>query len=248
MGTLTGKYAIVTGAGKGIGKAIVKRFLDDDIAGVAMIARSKNSLIEVAKELDSTGERTLPIRCDVSNREDVKAAVDIILGTFGTVDILVNNAGIIKDRIFHRMSDEEWNMVIDINLHGTYYMCKHIVPILRDKGYGRIVNISSTSALGNPGQANYSATKAAIEGFTKTLAKELGSKGVIVNAVAPGWVSTDMLSSVPEKVKEQVLAGIPLGRFADPSEIAGVVSFLSGPDCSFLSSQVIYVCGGVTTG
>ena len=248
MGTLTGKYAFVTGGNKGIGKAIIKRFLEDDIAGVALLGTNEERCISAARELDPSGEKVLPIKCDVSNQDEVKAAVDKAVEVFGTLDIIVNNAGITKDKIFHKMTDEMWDAVINVNLNGVYYVCKHTVPILRNKGYGRIVNISSTSALGNVGQANYAATKAAIQGFTKTLAKELAPKGVLVNAVAPGYIDTDMFAAIPEDKKAEMIKNVPMGRLADPSEIASVVSFLSGPDCSWITSQCIYVTGGVTTG
>lgn len=247
-GTLEGRYAIVTGANKGIGLAIVKRFLHEGVAGVAMLARDGQLCEKVAKELDPEGKRTLPIKCDVSDQSQVKAAFDAAMSRFGTLDILINNAAIIRDRMFHKMSDEEWHTVMDVNLDGVYYLCKYVVPVLREKGYGRIVNISSTSALGNVGQANYAASKAAIQGFTKTLAKELAGKGVIVNCVAPSYIETDMYNSVPPETRQQYLSIIPVGRLGTPDELANVVNFLSGPECTYLTSQVIYVSGGTTTG
>ena len=244
MGTLEGKIAIVTGAGKGIGEAIVRRFLKEGIRGIAMFEWNEDLCRETAQRLDPSGEILLPVKCDISNREQVRAGVEKTLERFGTVDILVNNAGITKDRIFHKMSDAEWDAVINVNLNGTYNLCRNVVPIMREKGYGRIVNISSTSAWGNPGQANYAATKAAIQGFTATLAKELGQKGVVVNAIAPGFIDTDMYAGIPEDVQAEKLKKVPMGRLGSPDELAAVVNFLSGPDVTFVTGQCLVVSGG----
>ena len=244
MGTLEGKIAIVTGAGKGIGEAVVRRFLKEGIRGIAMFEWNEDLCRETAQQLDPSGEILLPIKCDVSNREQVRAGVAKTMERFGTVDILVNNAGITKDRIFHKMSDEEWDAVVNVNLNGTYNLCRNVVPIMREKGYGRIVNISSTSAWGNPGQANYAATKAAIQGFTATLAKELGPKGVMVNAIAPGFIDTDMYAGIPEDVKAEKLKKVPLKRLGSPDELAAVVNFFSGPDVTFVTGQCLVVSGG----
>lgn len=245
MGTLEGKIAIVTGAGKGIGAAIVKRFLKEGIRGVAMFEWNEALCLETARALDPDGTVLLPVKCDVSDREQVRAGVEQTLERFGTVDILVNNAGITKDRIFHKMSDEEWDAVINVDLNGVYNLCRAVVPILREKGYGRIVNISSTSAWGNAGQANYAAAKAAVLGLTATLAKELAAKGVVVNAVAPGFIDTDMYAEVPrEKQEASIRNRVPMHRLGEPEELAGVVNFLSGPDVSFLTGQCLVVSGG----
>ena len=244
MKNLAGKYAIVTGAGKGIGAAIVKRFLEEEAAGVAIFEWDLALAEQTAKELDPTGKKVLAFKCDVSNSEQVKAAVDGAVAAFGRIDILVNNAGVTRDRIFHKMTDEEWYTVININLNGMYNMCKYIVPLMREQESGAIVNISSTSLMGNPGQANYAATKAAMQGFTRTMAKELGRKNVRMNCVAPGYIDTDMMRAVGEEKYNSAIARHPMNRMADPDEIATVTAFLCTDDSSWVSGQTIMVSGG----
>ncbi len=247
MSDLSGKYAIVTGGGKGIGAAIVKRFLDDGAAGVAIFGRRLDQLQATAAECDPSGERTLCIPCDVGNRQQVKEAVAQVFEKFGRVDILVNNAGITKDRIFHKMTDEEWDAVININLSGPYNMCAAVYPKMREQQYGRIVNIASVSAFGNAGQANYAASKAGVMGFTRTLAKEGGPKNVLVNAICPGSIDTDMLKAIPPEKYAHAADHIPLRRLGQPSELAAVVAFLSSDDASYVTGQCITVDGGSRT-
>jgi len=182
MGKLTGRYAIVTGSGKGIGKAIVQRFLEDDVAGVALFDMDEELVKATAKELDPTGERAIAVRCNVANMEDVIAAVQIVTEKFGRVDILINNAGITRDAMFHKMTSEQAHMVMDVNFFGTFNCCQAVIKGMRDRCYGKIVNISSVSTFGSVGQTNYSASKAAIEGFTRTLAMESGLKNITVYA------------------------------------------------------------------
>ena len=245
MGTLDGRYAVVTGAGKGIGAAIVKRFLQEGIAGIAMFEWNEELCIKTANELDPSGKILLPVKCDISNRAQVREGVEKVISHFSAIDILVNNAGITRDHMFHKLSDEDWDTVLNVNLNGCYNMCRAIVPLMRDRGYGRIVNISSTSAWGNAGQANYAATKAAVNGLTATLGKELAAKGVIVNAVAPGFIDTDMYAAVPEEKREATLnSRIPMHRLGKPEELAAVVNFLAGPDVSYMTGQCIVVSGG----
>ena len=181
MRDLSGKYCIVTGAGKGIGKAIAKRFLMENAAGVAILEWDLELAKATALELDPTGEKVIAVKCNVADSDMVKAAVDETVAKFGRIDVLINNAGVTRDRIFHKMTDEEWYTVININLNGVYNLCKFVVPMMREQESGAIVNISSTSLQDNPGQANYAATKAALLGFTRTLGKELGRKNVRVN-------------------------------------------------------------------
>ena len=194
MSNLKGKYAIITGGGQGLGAAMVKRFIAEEAAGVAILDYNLEKAQAVAAEI---GGNIIAIACDVSREEQVKAAIDQVLAAFGRIDILVNNAGIIRDSMFHKMSDDQWYQVLNVNLNGLYYCCKHVVPLMRAQCYGKIVNISSTSAYGNVGQCNYSASKAAIEGFTKTLAKESARKNITVNAIAPAHIDTEMQHSVP---------------------------------------------------
>ncbi len=247
MSDLSGKYAIVTGGNRGIGAAIVKRFLDDGCAGVAILGRKLEQVEAYAAEVDPSGERTICVACDVGNRQQAREAVAEVFEKFGRVDILVNNAGITKDRIFHKMSDEEWDAVINTNLNGTYNMCSAVYPKMREQQYGHIVNIASVSAWGNAGQANYAASKAGVMGFTRTLAKEGGPKNVIVNAILPGTIETDMLKAVPPEKYAAYTAAVPLHRLGQPSELAAVVSFLSSDDASYVTGQCITVNGGTRT-
>jgi len=244
MKNLEGKYAIVTGAARGIGAAIAKKFLKNGAAGVALWDMNGELLEKTATELDPERTRTLVVACNISDYEQVKAAVAKTVEAFGTIDVLVNNAGITRDAMLHKMTEEQWMQVMNVNLTAIFYVCREVLPIMREKEYGKVVNISSTAAEGNIGQANYSSTKAAVRGFTYTLAKESGPKNITVNAVAPDIVQTDMLATVPDKVKEGWMAGIPLKRFALPEDIANVVYFLSTDESAYVSGQCITVSGG----
>ncbi|HWQ77411.1 MAG TPA: SDR family NAD(P)-dependent oxidoreductase [Anaerovoracaceae bacterium] len=244
MGKLSGKYAVVTGGSKGIGEAIVKKFVEDGAAGVAILGRNLDLAQQTAKAIDPTGEKVIAIGCDVGNEQQVADAIKIILEKFKTIDILVNNAGITKDAMFHKMTNEQWDAVININLNGTYYMCKYVIPVMREKNYGRIVNITSVSAFGNVGQANYSASKGAIISLTKTLAKEGGPKNITVNCIAPGSIKTDMYAAVPEEIAAEHMKLIPLKRLGEPEEIAGATSFLASDEASFISGQCLIISGG----
>ena len=244
MRDLTGKYCIVTGAGKGIGKAIAKRFLMENAAGVAILEWNLELAQATAKELDPTGEKVIAVKCNVADSDMVKAAIDETVRKFGRIDVLINNAGVTRDRIFHKMTDEEWHTVIDINLNGVYNMCKFVVPMMREQESGAIVNISSTSLQGNPGQANYAATKAALQGFTRTLGKELGRKNVRVNCIAPGHIDTDMMRAIGEEKLNAAIARLPMQRLGDPDEIATVAAFLCTDDASWVTGQTIMVSGG----
>ncbi|HYE68441.1 MAG TPA: SDR family NAD(P)-dependent oxidoreductase [Anaerovoracaceae bacterium] len=244
MGKLSGKYAVVTGGSQGIGEAIVKRFVEDGAAGVAILARSLDVAQKTAASIDPTGEKVIAIKCDVSNEEQVADAIKAILEKFGTIDILVNNAGITKDSMFHKMTNEQWDTVIHINLYGVYHMCKYVLPIMREKNYGRVVNITSISAFGNIGQANYSATKGAIISFTNTIAKEGGPKNITANCIAPGFIKTDMYNAVPENIIAEHVKRVPLKRLGEPEEIAGAASFFASDDASFISGECLVISGG----
>lgn len=244
MKNMKGQYCIVTGAGKGIGKAIAKRFLEEEAAGVAILEWDLALAEATAKELDPTGKKALAIQCNVADSDMVKAAVNATVEAFGRVDVLVNNAGITRDRIFHNMTDEDWHSVININLNGMYNLCKFVVPLMRDQEFGSIVNISSTSLMGNPGQANYAATKAAMQGFTRTMAKELGRKNVRINCVAPGYIDTDMMRAVGEEIYNSFVAHHPMKRMASPDELAAIVAFLCTEDSSWVTGQTIMASGG----
>lgn len=245
MGKLTGKFAVVTGAGKGIGRAIAARFLEDDVQGVAIFDMDTALAEATAKELDPSGERVIAIACDVSNQENVNAAFVKVFEKFGRVDILVNNAGITRDAMFHKMTVDQAKKVMDVHFYGTFYCCQAVIPGMRERAYGKIVNISSTSAFGNIGQANYSAAKAAIDGFTRTLALESARKNITVNSIAPGMVDTDILKTIPANIMEQKINATPAQRLAQPSEIASVASFLASDDSSWVTGNCILACGGL---
>ena len=245
MKNLAGKYAIVTGAAQGLGAAIVQRFLEEEIAGVAMLDMNFEKLQQTAKELDPSGERTLIFSCNVTDKEQVCSVIDQIVAKFGRIDILVNNAGITKDRMLHKMADEDWYAVINVNLNGTYNMCRKVTPMMRDQGSGSIINLASTAAYGNPGQTNYSATKAGLQGFTRSLAIEMGPKGVRANCIAPGFLDTPMQRAVPADILEASIKNkVPMRRLGQPAELAAAVAFLAGDDASWITGQTIFVSGG----
>lgn len=244
MKNLKGKYCVVTGAGKGIGAAIAKRFLEEEAAGVAILEWNGELAAQTAKELDPTGKKVIAVKCDVSNDEQVKAAVEQVTAAFGRIDVLVNNAGIIRDKIFHKMTDDDWYSVINVNLNGIYLMCKYIVPMMRAQESGSIVNISSTSLMGNPGQANYAATKAGMQGFTRTMAKELARKNVRMNCVAPGYIDTEMMRSIGPEKFQAACDRHPMKRMGTPDELAAVVTYLATDDASWVTGQTIVASGG----
>lgn len=238
---LSNKIAVITGSGSGIGAATAEIFVREHIAGIAIVDYNYEAACATAEKL---GPVAFPVKCDVSKADQVQAAIQQILEKFGRVDILVNNAGITRDAIFHKMTMEQWEQVINTNLNGVFYWTHGLYKQMRDNEYGRIINLSSTAARGNPGQCNYSATKAALIGFTNTLAKEAGRKNITVNCVAPGATWTDMYSKVPESVKEQMIAANPMNRLGKPAEIGEVIAFLASERASFLSGQWIPVNGG----
>ena len=244
MKNLAGKYCIVTGAGKGIGKAIAKRFVEEEAAGVAILEWDLALAEQTAKELDPTGKKVIAVKCNVADSDMVKEAIDAVVAAFGRIDVLINNAGVTRDRIFHKMTDDEWHTVININLNGVYNTCKFVVPMMRNQESGAIVNMSSTSLMGNPGQANYSATKAALQGFTRTMAKELARKNVRMNCIAPAFIDTDMMRAVGEEKLSRSIAAHPSQRLAQPEEIASVCAFLCTEDASWVTGQTIVCSGG----
>ncbi len=246
MITLSGKTALVTGSTRGIGRATAERLAQAG-ATVVVTGRSEDRAREVAKEIeDRTGARTLGLSMDVGLKDSIEAAFRRIEEEVGPIDILVNNAGINRDVIFLRMKPEDWEEVIRVNLTGTFLVTRLAVKGMMKKRWGRIVNMSSVVAfIGNPGQANYSASKAGIVGFTKTLAKELAPRNITVNAVAPGFIETDMTEAVPEDIKRSFLEQIPVGRFGKPEEVANVVLFLASDLSSYITGEVIHVNGGL---
>jgi 3-oxoacyl-[acyl-carrier protein] reductase len=246
------RIAIVTGSARGIGAATARRLAADGCA-VGVLDLDEDACRPVVEQIEAAGGRAIPLGADVSVEEDVAAAVRRVADELGVPTILVNNAGILRDNLLFRMSVDEWDAVMSVHLRGGFLMARATQKYMVDAGWGRIVNLSSISALGNRGQVNYSAAKAGIQGFTKTLALELGPFGVTANAIAPGFVATDMTAATAERMgltftefMDAVAAQTAVRRVGQPEDIAAVVSFLASDDASFVSGQVIYVAGGPT--
>ncbi len=243
---MTERIAVVTGGSRGIGRAIALRLAQDGAKVIITYVRGKEAADEVIETIKSNGGEAFAYQFDVSDYEATQTAFANILDKFGKVDYLINNAGITRDALLMRMKEEDWDKVVTVNLKGAFNCIKAVVrPMLKQK-FGRIVNITSVVAfMGNVGQANYVASKAGLVGLTKALAKELAPKGVTVNAVAPGFIETDMTAGLPEKIKEYMLSLIPLGRFGQPEEVAEVVAFLVSDKAAYITGQVIHVNGGM---
>jgi len=244
--SLEGKVALVTGAGRGIGRAIAEELANrgaDVVLADRMVENAQSSAQEIAA---LTGRQTLAVEVDVSSMESAKAMVEQVLERFGKVDILVNNAGVTRDNLIMRMDEAEWDAVIDINLKGVWNCSKAVIRAMMKQRYGRIVNISSVSGLaGQAGQTNYSASKAGVIGFTKALAREVASRQITVNAVAPGFVSTALTVDLPEDLKEAMMKITPLGRMGKPEEIAFAVAFFASDEAAYITGQVLSVDGGM---
>lgn len=242
---LENKTALITGAGRGIGRIIALELASvgcDILASDVMEA----PLNETAELVKGKGRKCVISLCDVSSTENVASTVQKAIDEFGKIDILVNNAGITRDNLIMRMTDDEWNKVLDINLKGTFNCIRAASRHMMKARSGCIVNISSVvGVMGNAGQANYVASKAAVIGLTKTVARELAPRNVTVNAIAPGFIDTDMTKALPDKVKEEMLKSIPMNRFGSPQDIAGVVSFLASEKAAYITGQVFHVNGGM---
>lgn len=243
---LNGKVAVVTGAGKGIGRAIALQFAE---LGAKVVVNYRSSIAQVEELLltiKNAGGEAIAVQADVSKEDEAKSLMDAAIKNFGRVDILVNNAGITKDTLLLRMSEEDFDSVIDINLKGTFFCLKQAAGIMLKQKSGKIINISSVVGVtGNMGQANYASSKAGVIGLTKSAARELASRGITVNAVAPGFIETDMTDSLPDKIKEASIATIPLKRFGKAEEVAGAVSFLASDAANYITGQVLLVDGGM---
>jgi 3-oxoacyl-[acyl-carrier protein] reductase len=243
MRELEGRVALVTGGSRGIGLAI-SELLAEAGARVAVVARNGERAAEAAASLPGSGHAGYA--CDVADGAAVSATVEAVESDLGGVDILVNNAGITRDNILLRMKDEEWNEVIDTNLRGAFFMTRAVYRGMMKRRDGAIINVSSVVGLmGNPGQANYAASKAGLLGFTRSVARELASRGVRCNAIAPGYIRTDMTADLTEEQTQALLSGIPMQRLGDPADIAGVVRFLAGPSARYITGQVLSVDGGM---
>lgn len=243
--SLQGQVAIVTGASRGIGRAVALALATAGAQVVVNYARSSEAADQLVAEITANGGQALAVQADVSQADQVNALVATTLEKLGRIDILVNNAGITRDTLLLRMKLEDWQAVIDLNLTGVFLCTRAVAkPMLKQRS-GRIINIASVAGqMGNPGQANYSAAKAGVIGFTKTIAKEMASRGVTVNAVAPGFIETDMTGDLPNT--EDILKFIPLGRFGQPDDIAGMVRFLAAdPAAAYITGQVFNVDGGM---
>jgi 3-oxoacyl-[acyl-carrier protein] reductase len=244
------RVAIVTGAARGIGAAVAKRLAKDGLA-VGVLDLAEDSCKDTVTAIQAAGGTALALGADVSDAEQVAAAVAKVAEELGPPTVLVNNAGVLRDNLLFKMSEDDWDLVLGVHLRGAFLMSREVQKHQTEQGWGRIINLSSTSALGNRGQVNYSAAKAGMQGFTKTLAIELGKFGVTANAIAPGFIETDMTAATAARVgvdfeqfKAGAAAGIPVRRVGQPEDIAALASFLAGEESGFVSGQVIYVAGG----
>lgn len=239
------KTAIITGAGRGIGRQIAIRLAEDGF-NCALNDLNETDLAETKAMIDKHGVKCVTYKADVSSYEEVENMIKSISDDFATVDVLVNNAGITRDSLLMRMKEEDWDKVININLKSVYNMTKSVSKIMMKQRQGRIISIASVvGVIGNAGQCNYSASKAGIIGFTKSIARELGSRGITANAIAPGYIQTEMTEHLPEDAKQKLSSQIPLGFLGTPEHIASCVSFLAGKDSSYITGQVIHVDGGM---
>ena len=243
--SLQGSVALVTGASRGIGRAIAQALAAEGAQVVVNYARSSTAAEELVGQITADGGSAMALQADVSKADQVDTLIGTLLEKFGRLDILVNNAGITRDTLLLRMKPEDWQAVIDLNLTGVFLCTRAVAKTMLKQRAGRIINIASVAGqMGNPGQANYSAAKAGVIGFTKTVAKEMAPRGVTVNAVAPGFIETDMTSELPNT--DDILKFIPLGRFGKPEDIAGMVRFLAAdPAAAYITGQVFNVDGGM---
>lgn len=245
---LKDKVAIVTGAGRGIGEGIAQRFAEE---GAKLIVNdvSEADASRTVEAIKGKGSQAVAVIGSVASRPVAQKMVDTAVKEFGTVDILVNNAGIIRDALLHKMTDEQWDQVIEVNLKGVFLCTQCAAQVMREKGCGKIINISSSSWRGNPGQINYSATKAGVIGMTKTAAKELAPKGINVNVIAPAMIWTDMIKSMPpamlERLEQMLPFIVPLNRWGAPRDIANLALFLASDESSFITGQLIHCDGGM---
>ena len=240
------KVAMITGATRGIGKQIALTLANEGYNIVLNYRTENDELFQAKNEIESKNVKCLTVQGDVTNFEDCKQMIESAIKEFGKIDVLVNNAGITKDMLLARMKEEDFKQVIDVNLVGTFNMTKNVISYMMKARNGKIINISSVVGIaGNAGQTNYSASKAGIIGFTKSLAKEVASRNILVNAVAPGFIETNMTDVLKQEVKDEIAKNIPLKRMGTPKDVANVVKFLASEDSSYITGQVISVDGGM---
>lgn len=243
---LENNVALVTGSGRGIGRAIALELAKRGCDVVVNDDKNLQEGIEVVDEIKKIGQRALHIQADVSYPDQVEKMIETVLDEFGRIDILVNNAGIAMDKKLENMSIEQWDRVIAVNLTGTFNCTKAVIRFMKEQGGGKIINIASVvGEIGNFGQANYAASKGGVIAFTKTVAKEYAKYGVLVNAIAPGFINTKMVEGIPQKVIQKILEQIPLGRLGEPEEVAKLVGFLASDNANYITGQVIRINGGM---
>ncbi|MBM3248794.1 MAG: 3-oxoacyl-[acyl-carrier-protein] reductase [Candidatus Omnitrophica bacterium] len=242
---LKDKVALITGSGRGIGREIAETLAKEG-ANIVICDVNEESALQTAKEIESLGVSTLGVKVDVTSLAEVENLINKILDKFKRIDILVNNAGITKDNLLLRMKESDWDAVLSVNLKGTFNCTKAVSKVMLKQQQGKIINIASIiGIMGNPGQANYAASKAGIIGFTKSVAREFASRNITVNAVAPGYIKTEMTDKLPEEVRNQMLALIPLKRMGGTKDVANVCLFLASPDSDYITGQTIVVDGGM---
>ena len=244
---LKDKVALITGAAGGIGEATARRFAAEG-ARVAVNDANAAGAEKVAQQIQGAGGQATAVPGDVTRRAEVEAMVGRVMAAWGRVDILVNNAGIYRDAMAAKMTEEQWDQVLGVNLKGSFLCAQAVLPGMRERGWGRVVNTSSIGALGNIGQANYAASKAGVIGLTKTLALEYAKYGVTVNCVAPGATMTAMVAGIPDNIRAKIIEKIPMARIASPEEIANAHCFLASEEASFITGQVLFVDGGMSVG
>ena len=243
---LQGRVALVSGASRGIGRAIALRLAAEGVKVAVNYNTSASDAQQVVEQIASSGGEAVALKADVADETQVPAMVRKVVDLWEKIDILVNNAGIRKDRLLMRMKDEEWDSVIRVNLRSAYLCTKAVLPHMVRQRHGRIINMSSVIGLtGNPGQANYAASKAGLIGLTKTIAREVASRNITANALAPGYIVTSMVKELSEEFKNEVLSRIPMKRFGTPEDVAGLVAFLCDDDAAYITGQVIGVDGGL---
>lgn len=245
MKDLSGKFAVITGCAQGIGYALAQKFLEEGVTKLAMLDYNGEGIKKAASELDPTGKVAFPFACDVSNSDNVHEVFEAIYKEFGRIDILVNNAGITRDHVFWKLSDEDMHAVMNVNFFGPYNCTREVVPKMKAQKYGRIISMSSTSAHGALGQTNYAASKAAINGFSKSLAIELARDNITVNTIEPGFIDTPMMRAIPPEKLEAKMAALPMQRLGFPSEIASLAAYLASDEATYVSGMAI-TCSGAS--